>query len=419
MRTILELNNPNYCATIVKIDKVNKLEWCDNLVWINIFGYNIIAHKDINIDEPQVLFTAETQIADEFLKENNLYSSSDLNKDVTKKGYIWKNGRVRAIRLRGHPSNAMLMPVSKLPKKGKWVKVSDRFNIIDGMEIAKKYELPVERVVGQNKVKGQTKKYERIDGKNFPEHFSTEQYLRNEHKYDDSDDIIVTQKLHWTSVRLWYVETKIKPTKMDKLLRREQKTEYDYLAWSRRVIKDLKSDKKFEHYYATHPWELDIYNKALEEVKATIPKDVMYYAEIIWYNGWNSPIQRGYTYNCNDWEFAIYIYRIVSVNKDGRTFDWGWDAMKEFAKVNSLSLVPEMYRCKKSELDVDILMDKNYSIDKIPATVDPVVPLPAWTVDEWICIRREWMQPYVTKVKSPLFYEFETKLLDEWVEVAG
>jgi hypothetical protein len=32
--------------------------------------------------------------------------------------------------------------------------------------------------------------------------------------------------------------------------------------------------------------------------------------------------------------------------------------------------------------------------------------------DEGICIRREHIVPYLTKVKSPMFYEFETKQLD-------
>jgi hypothetical protein len=35
--------------------------------------------------------------------------------------------------------------------------------------------------------------------------------------------------------------------------------------------------------------------------------------------------------------------------------------------------------------------------------------------DEGICIRREWIVPYLTKLKSPLFYEFETKSLDQWI----
>lgn len=417
---IMKLTNPNYCATIVRVKKTTPLEGCDNLVWINIFWYNIIAQKDIDLDGLHILFTAESQLHHDFLHHNNLYSSSDLNKDVRIKGYIGKNRRVRAIKLRGHSSNAMLMPLKSLIKmssKASKLKEGDTFNEFEGYELCRKYELVKDLNIAKNKIKGQTKKYTRIDGKNFPEHFSTEQYLRNEHKLADDDEVIVTQKLHGTSVRLWNVEVKIKPTLLDRVLRRER-TEYDYLAGSRRVIKDLKSNTKFQHYYETNPWQADIYNRALETVKSTIPKDVMYYAEIIGFNGPNSPIQKGYTYNLPDGQFAIYIYRITSINSDGRQFDWGWDAMREFAKVNDLLLVPEIDRMPKSKLIVDMLMNINYS-EALTGNVDEMVSLPKGAVDEGVCIRREGLSPYVTKAKCSKFFEFETKLLDEGIEVAG
>jgi hypothetical protein len=136
---------------------------------------------------------------------NNLSSSSELNDDVTVKGYIGKNRRIRAIKLRGHASNAMLMPLESLDKckiPTNKLKEGDTFNEIDGHLLCKKYELVKNLNIAKNKVKGVSKKYERIDGLHFPEHFSTEQYLRNEHKLDDNDEVVVTQKLHGTSVRL-------------------------------------------------------------------------------------------------------------------------------------------------------------------------------------------------------------------------
>jgi hypothetical protein len=43
------------------------------------------------------------------------------------------------------------------------------------------------------------------------------------------------------------------------------------------------------------------------------------------------------------------------------------------------------------------------------------VPLSEWVIDEWVCIRREGLTPYITKAKSPEFLIHETKLLDKWV----
>ena len=39
------------------------------------------------------------------------------------------------------------------------------------------------------------------------------------------------------------------------------------------------------------------------------------------------------------------------------------------------------------------------------------------TVDEGVCVRAEGVIPTILKAKSPQFFEFETKLLDEGVEI--
>ena len=418
----MKLTNPNYCARVVKINSTNKLEWCDNLVGVNLFWYNILTWKDINLDSLHILITAETQLDEEFLYENNLYSSAEMNKDVMKKGYIWKNWRIRAIKLRWHPSNAVLMPLDSLSYIPWMIVLSewDEFNELWGKEICRKYELPTKSKEGRNKVKWNSKRYTRIDWKNFPEHFSTEQFLRNEFKFKVDDRIIITQKLHGTSVRLSNLEVKIRPTLIDKILRKKR-CEYDYLAWSRRVIKDLKSDKVFQHYYNVEEWNLDIYNKALNEIKDKIPKDTIIYGELVGYNG-QSPIQKGYTYGEAVGNFSLYIYRITSINADGLTVDWHRDIIKSFCKIKDLKYVPELDRLYKSDFEYEDFLDTNFSKNEMewkevynerPIFLEPNM------IDEWICIRREsYPQPYITKIKSPLFYEFETKLLDKGVEVA-
>jgi len=56
--------------------------------------------------------------------------------------------------------------------------------------------------------------------------------------------------------------------------------------------------------------------------------------------------------------------------------------MREFAKMNSLSLVPEIHRIPKDMLEVEELLDINYSQDVKLQSNDAVVPLPKGTVDE-------------------------------------
>lgn len=409
MKCNYEITNPNYCATIVEINKTIEVPWLDNLVQTSIYWYNILVNKSAKKWDKFILFTAETQLDSEFLYYNNLYRHCNLNKDTEQKGFFEDNWRVKAIKFKGVSSNWFLMPISSLSYldiKEEDLEVWDSFNIINWREICRKYILPEKKTNWSNKIKGNNKKYQRLDWVQFPEHFDTENYFRNEFKYEDTDRLIITQKLHWTSVRLWNVKVKIKPTLWDKILRR-QRYEYDYITGSRRVIKDLKSDTQFNHYYDTYEWT-DIYNRALGNFKNIVPKDTILYWEIIWYN-WSSPIQTNYTYNCIPWEFEVYIYRIVSINSDNQTIDWSWEAIKEFCNNNWIKYVPELEITTKKEFEVEKYLDKNF----IKEWINWVVGLDEEFVDEWICIRKEGIKPFVTKAKSPEFLIHETKLLDK------
>ena len=102
--------NQNYLAKIVKISNIRKHEHADKLQVVTIDGANIIVGMDQKIGDMMIYFPTESAINPDFLKRNNLYENTDMNEDNTKKGYIGKNGRVRAIRLRNLVSRAVLIP---------------------------------------------------------------------------------------------------------------------------------------------------------------------------------------------------------------------------------------------------------------------------------------------------------------------
>jgi hypothetical protein len=52
-----------------------------------------------------------------------------------------------------------------------------------------------------NRISGKLKRFERINNKVFPEHLDSDNFWRNEYKYQPNDRIIITQKLHGTSGR--------------------------------------------------------------------------------------------------------------------------------------------------------------------------------------------------------------------------
>ncbi|WP_205868988.1 hypothetical protein [Mycobacterium colombiense] len=194
--------NNNYAATIVCVRNLIELDGLDNLVGVPVLGHQALTQKDVKHGQLRVAFTAETQLSEDFCAINNLYRDATLNKDPAETGYLEKNRRVRAIKLRGHTSNALLMPLSSLAYTGFDVHgllEGDTFDTLNGHEICRKYE--IQRHV-QNPAKSKVEKaFKRVDKKLFPEHLETDQYHRNKHLLKAGREVVVTQKLHGTSFR--------------------------------------------------------------------------------------------------------------------------------------------------------------------------------------------------------------------------
>lgn len=191
-----------------------------------------------------------------------------------------------------------------------------------------------------NKIRGKEKYFDRVEPKSFPEHLDSDNYFRNKNAYQDNQRVIVTQKLHGTSGRFGNVRVLRKLSLLEKFLRilgaNIQDHEYDYIAGSRRVVKDPKSLREHNHYYQD-----DIWGQALERIKHTIPKDTVIFAEIIGWVG-EAPIQKGYTYQLPKGSFEIYIYRIATINPDGYSVDYSWDQVKAFCQMNGLKNCPTL-----------------------------------------------------------------------------
>lgn len=106
----------NYLAKIVKIDEFTKHPNPEvtRMKVAHIEGYSIC----IGIDEEPgfyVYFPTLSQINPQLLEYLNLYADKDLNRDPeAKPGFFSKNGRVKAIKLKGLPSEGFLLPFSQL-----------------------------------------------------------------------------------------------------------------------------------------------------------------------------------------------------------------------------------------------------------------------------------------------------------------
>lgn len=406
--------NPNYAATVVKIRQIVPLDNCDNVVAAPLLGYQAIVSKDAMVGDLGVLFTAETQLSEEFARVNNLHRHGNLNDnpDADAKGYLEDNRRVKALKFRGHRSDALFMPLESLRYTGLSVlslDEGDTFDELNGHEVCRKYVRPSS---GRGPTSAKVIRPTRIDDVLFPKHFDTENYFKNIDKLNLNDYVYVTQKLHGTSIRVGHTLVARKLSVWEKIAQKFgakiEKFEYDYVFGSRNVIKDA-NDPDQKHFY-----DSDIYTLEGRKLEGLLPKGYVLYGELIGWTPERAPIQAGYTYNIPEGHRELYVYRITIVTPDGRSTDLGWPQVKEFCRNNGLKHVPELW---SSSFELFWAIEDHY-LDKAfyEEFGSDVVKVDKGKVDEGFCIRRDGLRPFILKAKSPKFLQHETKMLDKGVE---
>lgn len=418
----------NYSATVIRVPKVRKAENSDRLYIIDALGMTAIVDDSWIAREGELalLFPAEVQLEPGYMKANNLYRDKELNDDQTQAGYIDTNRRVRAMKLRGNISNGLVMPMSSI-----WfastaeLSEGDVFDTIDGYAICQKYVVPVKATSAQNRADSKIKKaFKRVDNTFLPEHFETGQWLREEGHVQAHEELIITQKLHGTSVRLANTVVKRQHTKREKLAAkflgaRIADHEYDLVAGSRKAIKDPNNPNQ-DHYYQT-----DIWTDALSVYGDRIPKNVIVFGELVGYvPGTGCAIQKGHTYGVQPGQYELYVYRVAIITEDAELYDLSWDQVRDFCSRHGLKHVPELDRMPKAVFDVMDFNEKNFwevqqdskqMFDYLtPYTDEPVRLSEGGTgADEGIAIRVErGLTPEIYKYKNKSHYLYESDQLD-------
>lgn len=399
--------NENYCATVVKLKALVPLENSDNIVGTPIFGFQAIVSKNHQVGDIGIVFPVETQLSEEFCRENNLFRHNDLNKDKEQKGYLEDNRRVKAVKFRGNVSNALFMPLESLSYLGIKIadlKEGDEFDKIEGHEICKKY---VVRLAGSRQNhQPKPKTFKRVDTKYIPEHFDNDNFFKFRDQLKPEQEIVVTQKLHGTSIRIAHTIVLRKLNLFEHVLKflgvHIQETEMDYVFGSRRVIKDVNNPYQADFY------DVDIWTQEGKKLEGVLPENFIVYGELIGWTPTNAPIQVDYTYHLPQGVCELFVYRIAFVNKEGIVVDLAWEHLKEFCSSHGLKYVPEIYRGTLKDFDVSKYLDK-----KLNDEFRNALPVGEKLVDEGVCIRVDKMTPYILKAKSPIFLEHESKMLDK------
>lgn len=418
----MKLNQPEnngYAATVVSLKSIINLEGCDNVVGTPIFGFQAIVSKDTQEGQLGIVFPAETQLSEEFAFRNNLHRHGNLNYDQGSSGYLEDNRRIRSMKFRGHRSDCLFLPLTTLSYiKGLDIndlKEGDTFDTIGEHPICNKYV--VKRKTREQRVEKNKESFKRIDKQFLPEHYDTDQWYKYHDVIADNATIIVTQKLHGTSIRIGNTVVRRKLNGRDRIAKRlgvkVLESEFDYVFGSRKSIKDINNPNQ-NHFYST-----DIWTDEGRKLEGKIPQNYLVYGELIGYEPSGAPIQRNYTYRVPRQTCDLYIYRVAFVNGQGLVVDLSWDQVVEFCKDRDLRTVPELWRGRKSELPLDSeglpfqFIDQRFHESGYPQAVPLDEESP---VDEGVCIRVDGLAPYILKVKGPQFYAHETKMIDEEAE---
>lgn len=398
---------------VCKLKNIQPIDGADKIVQANLFGETVIISKDYQEGQLGILFDIETQLSEDFAKENNLYRHNNLNKDTTKTGYLEDNRRVRPIKLRGVKCSAMWMPIesleytSKVPTKNKLPSEGTQITDWNGFEICKKYVRPTRGSHKNNKV---AKKVQQV--LHFAEHLDTDQLMRNLHRINIGDKIIVTSKLHGTSCRVGLL-----PTLPRNRFKRwwyefwNKKLPYKMVVGSRHALKHVEGqaiDNK-DSYYDDDIWTESAYKNFHGKL---MPGETVYY-EIVGFLPSGSPIMPTHSndklkkflepqeykefidkfgketvfhYGCNvrqGWtqkpdlynknllssletigEYKIFVYRITLTTENGQAIDLSWRQLVNRCEQLGVNSVSEIFSDLITKENIDKYRDESFWLNQ-------------------------------------------------------
>lgn len=322
-------------AIVIKIKNIVEHPNADKLQIAKLFGTQILIGLETKVDDILVYVDSNLKMSHDFLHNNNLYRHCEWNKDKTKTGFFEDHGRVKCLKLRGEISDGFLFPVDYLDFAGSTnFGLGDEFNFVDGTEICSKYVPKIQQGSG-GKNKQAVKK---LKVPMFKEHFSTSQFMREQHQIPAGTVCYIEEKIHGTSHRSGHVQfstfeqapwwKKI----LYKLVGIKDIVKWIYLNGTRRVIHTPNKDHASFH-------DNTMREEVLENVRGSLLKGEEIYLELFGHEKTGSQIQKGFPYNTNPKDKKPYrslLYRVTMNNEDGQTVDYNREAV--YAKANELGI---------------------------------------------------------------------------------
>lgn len=421
MKLHIEEGSLNYAAEIIEITTLSPIPEKDRIQLTMISGNQVIVSRDVKVGDKMIYFCSGTELAEDYCRENNLFDNRILNADITKKGYISSKRRVRAIKLGGIISDGFLMPISSLefygnPQILNEFKVGDRFTSFNNFFLCRKYVVPVRNAnPGGSAPEPKIKLGNIMVSGQFRFHFETPHLGRNLEKLTPGAEVVITYKLHGSSIILSRVKILRKLSWKDKVAKllgvKVIETEFANIYSSGKPKSSLPKGidsiwtNKNKSFYTN-----DIWKQAYEDYKYALEDGISLYGELV-----GNHIQRRYDYLKlipEGKDYGFLVYRITRTNESGYVDEFSWHQVQEYCQKYSLVHVPFI---RKSIVgiteDADALVDtitNEYLEKKCNYCVNEVYA-------EGVCFRIE--SPFsVFKLKSKNFLLVEDKQQEEGIE---
>ncbi len=418
MKLAIREDSTNYACSVVEIKEVFPIEGADKIARVVVNGNSVVVSKDVQAGDKMLYFVSGTQLNAEFCSKNNLLDRAEENYDTSQKGFIsYKQRRVKAIKLRGIISDGMLMPMKSLLPFLEWtsidsLKIGNEFTDINDNTLCQKYIVPVKSSTqGGEKTPKANKLKDLIVDNQFRFHHETEHFVKHLDKFKGNTEIIITRKMHGSSLILSNVLVNKALTWKDKLAKffgvKVVESEYGTI-WSSgkpkgRLPKGLESESNLWESSNPSYYTSDIWARAYKEIGHTIEKGISLYGEIV-----GVGIQGDkFTYGR---EYGIYVYRITQTSVDGNVVELSWEQVKKYCEKYGLTPVQEYFVGRVDNIVTDVenlltilqhaYLNKSY---------------PDCKIDEGICIRVRATDE-IFKLKSPNFIKMESDDQENEVE---
>lgn len=427
-------HDDNYLASIIIVKNLRKHSNADALQCVSIFGNNCIVTGEIKEGDKMIYFPVESAVSAKLLSELNLFNKPYLNKDQTSKKYFEEKGRVRAVKLRGEPSQGFLLEdyrfAAYLGCDVKDLPVGVDFDEVNGESVCKKYV--VQRNNGGQESQGNFEKQKKVDKKDsitqrlapnqFRLHGSTSHLGRNLHLLNPDSIISITEKLHGCNAVFSKVLARRLLSKREKVVKfigeligvKFASKEYEFVYSSRSVIKNRRDGKYTEDVWGIHA----------EKFEHLIPNGFTVYGELVGFTLSGKGIQKNYPYGQTANTSEFYVFRVTYTDSSGQTIELDFQTMKRFCDQYEMEVIPVHYYGKadglfKRPLGEAVMDDdtwRDWFLSKLEETFldKPCAICNTGIVNEGIVLTLEdSLARSRFKFKSPKFLQKETEDRDK------